>query len=128
MNPAIKAALFSALLLPGWGQIYLKKYKRGIMIILPVTAGILSICWAIVQVAITIIKAAPFKKGAVDFNIVINLTISSVKALDLYYLLFIFLLITFFWAFSIIDAYILGKKAMSATNTSAHQQSTYHPA
>ena len=50
MNPAIKAALFSALLFPGWGQIYLKKYKKGILIIIPITAGVLSILWAIVQV------------------------------------------------------------------------------
>jgi TM2 domain-containing membrane protein YozV len=111
MNPATKAALFSALLFPGWGQIYLKKYKRGILIILPVAVGMLSITWAIVQVAITVLKAAPFKKGKVDFNAIVNLTISSVKALDFYYFLFIFLLIIFFWVFSIIDAYLLGKKA-----------------
>lgn len=114
MNPAIKAALFSALLFPGWGQIYLKKYKRGIMIILPVAAGMLSITWAIVQVAITVLKAAPLKKGTVDFSAVVNLTINSIKALDFYYLLFIFLLIFFFWVYSIIDAYLLGKKEIQS--------------
>ena len=117
MNPAIKAALFSALLFPGWGQIYLKKYKRGILIILPVVAGILFLTWAIVQVAVTVLKAAPLKKETVDFSAVVNLTSSSIKALDFYYFLFIFLLIFFFWVFSIVDAYLLGKKEIQSTVT-----------
>jgi TM2 domain-containing membrane protein YozV len=123
MNPAIKAALFSALLFPGWGQIYLKKYKRGILIMLPVVAGIVFLTWAIVQVAITVIKAAPFKKGTVDFSAVVNLTVSSIKALNFYYLLLSFLLIIFFWVFSIIDSYLLGKKASIKVTTGADQQS-----
>jgi TM2 domain-containing membrane protein YozV len=128
MNPAIKAALFSALLFPGWGQIYLKKYKRGILIMLPVIAGIVSITWAIVGVAFSVIKAAPMKKGEVDFSAVVNLTNSSIKALDSYYFSFIILLIIFFWVFSTIDAYLLGKKEMSVSNTSADQQSVSPPA
>ena len=127
MNPAIKAALFSALLFPGWGQIYLKKYKRGIMIILPVAAGLLCITWAILQVAINVIKAAPFKKGTVDFSAVVNLTINSIKALDFYFFLVVFLLITFLWIFSIIDAYLLGKKASMKATTGVDQQSVSPP-
>jgi hypothetical protein len=127
MNPATKAALFSALLFPGWGQIYLKKYKRGIMIILPVAAGFLSITWAIVQVAITVIKAAPLKKGTVDLSAVVNLTISSIKALDSYYFLFIFLLIFFFWVYSIIDAYLLGEKLSIKATTAVDQESVSPP-
>ena len=123
MTPAIKAALFSALLFPGWGQIYLKKYKRGILMILPVAAGMLCITWAIVQVAITVIKTAPFKTGTVDFSAVVNLTISSIKALDCFYFLLIFLLIFFFWVYSIIDAYLLGKKVSIKATTGADQQS-----
>jgi len=128
MNLGTKAALFSALLFPGWGQIYLKKYKRGILIILPVAAGMLSITWAIVQVAITVLKAVPIKKESVDLGAVVNLTVNSIKALDFYYFLFIFLLIIFFWVFSIIDAYLLGKKEMSVSNTSVDQQSANPPA
>ena len=111
MNPAIKAALFSALLFPGWGQIYLKKYKRGILIIIPVLAGIILLTWSIVRTAYSVLKATPLKKGTVDFSAIVNLTINSIKALDFNYLLFSFLLIIFFWVFSIIDAYLLGKKA-----------------
>jgi TM2 domain-containing membrane protein YozV len=115
LNPEIKAALFSALLFPGWGQIYLKKYKRGILIIIPVAIGIVLLTWEIVQIAYTVLKAAPLKKETVDFSAVLNLTSSSIKALDFYYLLFSFLLIIFFWVFSIIDAYLLGKKEIKST-------------
>ena len=65
MNIAMKAALFNALLFPGWGEIYLKKYKRGILIIIATAAGILSILWSIIQTTIKILRFAPFKKGTV---------------------------------------------------------------
>ncbi len=84
---------------------------------LPVVAGIIFITWSIVQVAVTVLKAAPLKKETVDFSAVVNLTSSSIKALDFYYFLFIFLLIFFFWVFSIIDAYLLGKKEIQSTVT-----------
>jgi hypothetical protein len=40
MNLAIKGALYNALIFPGWGQIYLKNYKKGIFIIIAIVAGI----------------------------------------------------------------------------------------
>jgi hypothetical protein len=110
METENKAALLSALLFPGWGQIYLKKYKRGIVIILPILAGMLSICWGVVQVAIGILKAAPFKKGTVNTSAVIKLSMDSVKALDSIYFSLILLFIVLLWIFSIVDAYLLAKK------------------
>ena len=114
MNLATKAALYNALLFPGWGHFYLKKYKRGLIFILPVMAGMLSICWAITQVAFNILKSNPFNKGPVDINAVIQLSMDSTKAIYeqgvatpcsiLLVLLFIILL----WIISIIDAYQLG--------------------
>lgn len=110
MNSATKAALFNALLFPGWGHFYLKKYKRGMMFILPVAVGMLSICWAAVQVALKFLKANPFKKGTVDMPAIIRLAIDSTKAIDLHYFSMILLFMLLLWIFSIIDAYQLGKK------------------
>jgi TM2 domain-containing membrane protein YozV len=121
METATKAALFSALLFPGWGQIYLKRYKRGIAIILPTLAGMLSICWGVVQVAISILKAAPFKKGTVDMSAVVKLSLDSVKALDSIYFSLILLFIVLLWIFSIVDAYHLGKKQMPEITISVNQ-------
>ena len=68
MDKATKAALFSALLFPGWGQFYLKRYKRGLFFIVPVLIGTLALAWSIIQVSAKIIKATPFKKGTVQLD------------------------------------------------------------
>jgi TM2 domain-containing membrane protein YozV len=114
--------LLSALLFPGWGQLYLKKYKRGLAFLLPVAAGIICICWSLMQVAINTIKAAPLKKGSVDLNTVLKLTNDSLKTLDSTTLSLIMLIIIGLWIFSTVDAYFLGKKEMSkATSIDARQ-------
>lgn len=119
MNLAIKAALFNALLFPGWGQIYLKKYKKGSAIIIAVIAGVLSILWSVVQATVNILNIAPFKKSTVTLSAIIKLTIDSLKSLNLFYLYLILLFMLLLWIFSIIDAYLLGKKEM-AVITSNH--------
>jgi TM2 domain-containing membrane protein YozV len=121
MNIATKAVLFNALLFPGWGQFYLKKYKKGILIIIATIAGVSSVLWSVVQTTINILKIAPFKKGIFTFSAVVNLAIDSIKALNLFYLYFILFFMILLWIFSIIDAYQIGKKEMakySATNES----------
>jgi hypothetical protein len=127
MNSATRAALYNALLFPGWGHLYLKKYKRGMMFILPVAAGMLSICWAVVQVATNILRAHPFKKGTVDITAVISLSLDATKAIDLNYFSLILLFMVLLWIISIIDAYQLGKKQMQDTTTSVDQQSVSPP-
>ena len=124
MDKATKAALFSALLFPGWGQFYLKRYKRGLVFIMPVLIGTLALVWAIVQVGITIIKAAPFKKETVQLANVIQVTVDALKTIDFSYFLFILFLIAALWVLSTIDAYLLGKKMMTSPTTDVRQEST----
>jgi TM2 domain-containing membrane protein YozV len=128
MNIAVKAALFSGLLFPGWGQFYLKKYKRGLAFLLPVLAGIVYICWSLMVVAISTIKAAPPQKGSADINTVLTLTDDSLRTMDSSTSSLIMYIIIGLCIYSIIDAYIVGKKMMSEITTSADQQSTYPPA
>ena len=118
MNLATKAALFNTLLFPGWGQIYLNKYKKGISMIIATIAGVLSILWSVIQTTINILKIAPFKKGTVTFIAVVQLAINAIKALNLSYLFLILLSMILLWIFSIIDAYMLGKKEMARTSVS----------
>jgi TM2 domain-containing membrane protein YozV len=115
MNIATKAVLYNALLFPGWGQLYLKKYKTGILIIFAIIAGVLSILWSIIQTTIAILKIAPLKKGTVTFFAVVKLSIDAIKALNLFYLYLILFFMILLWIFSIIDAYISGKKEMVST-------------
>jgi hypothetical protein len=113
MNLATKAALFNALLFPGWGEIYLKKYSRGIIIITAVMAGILSILWSILQATTNILRIAPFKKGTVTLITVIQLAIDAIRSLNLYYFFSILFPLILLWIISIIDAYHLGKQEMA---------------
>jgi len=107
----------SALLFPGWGQLYLKKYKRGLAFLLPVAAGTLAIVWAVVKVALAVLKATPFKKGSVHFSEIIILVVNSVKSLDLFYLILIIIFMILLWIFSTVDAYFLGKKEIQMPTT-----------
>jgi len=112
MNLAVRAALYNALLFPGWGHFYLKKYKRGLVFLLPVLAGMLAICWAVFQIAVQIVQAAPLKKGAVDIAAIVKLALQSARAIDLGYFSLLALFIVLLWAAAIIDAYLIGKKRM----------------
>jgi TM2 domain-containing membrane protein YozV len=123
MNLAIKGALLNAILFPGWGQIYLRNYKKGILIIIASLAGIVSILLSVIQTTIDILKISPFKKGTVTFIAIVQLAIDAIKALNLYYLFLILLFMILLWIFSIIDAYIIGKKEMAKINTFSDQQS-----
>jgi TM2 domain-containing membrane protein YozV len=113
MNKAIKAALFNALLFPGWGQIYLKQYKKGILIISVVMAGTLSILWSVIQTTRDILKITPFKKGTVTFEAVVKLAIKSLTELNPDYILPLLLFMVLLWIFSIIDSYQSGKKLIN---------------
>jgi TM2 domain-containing membrane protein YozV len=124
MNLATKAALYNALLFPGWGQIYLKRYKKGIAIIITVIAGTLSIFWSIIQTAISSLRIAPFRKGTVTFDAVINFTINSIKETNMYCLLPVLSLIIMLLIFSVIDAYTTGKKEMAKASIAADPEST----
>lgn len=121
MNQATRAALFSALFIPGWGQFYLKYYKRGLVFMTPVLICALAIGWMIIQVAKTIINAAQFKQGKVQISDITNIIIESFQAIDLHSVLLLLLLIVVLWILSIIDAYQLGKKMMMVTTTGGNQ-------
>ena len=94
------------------------------MIIIAITAGVISILWSVAQATINILKIAPIKKGSVTLIAVVQLAIDAVKALNLFYLYLILFFMILLWILSIIDAYQSGKKEMAKVNIAADQQST----
>jgi TM2 domain-containing membrane protein YozV len=116
MNIATKAALLNAFLLPGWGQIYLRNYKKGILIIIASLAGVVSILLSVIQTTTALLKAVPLKKGTITFIAVVQTAIHAIRALNLSYLFLILLSMILLWIFSIIDAYMAGKKEMARTS------------
>ncbi|ESP62679.1 hypothetical protein SMITH_291 [Smithella sp. ME-1] len=118
MKKATKAVLFNALLFPGWGQIYLKQYKKGVLIISAIMAGTLSILWSVIQITRDTLKIAPFKKGTVTFDAVIQLAINSIKSMNCFHLSLILFFMLLLWIFSMIDAYKSGKKLQGVISVS----------
>jgi TM2 domain-containing membrane protein YozV len=117
MDKATKAALYSALLFPGWGQFYLRCYKRGLIFFLPVLMGTIVLAWSVVRAGSAIIQAAPFKKGTVQVADIIRVSADALKAVDLSYLFLMLLLVAALWILSIVDAYQLGKKMVTISTT-----------
>jgi len=113
MNLSTRAALLNALLFPGWGHLYLKKYWRGIFIIIGVLVGLLSIVWSMTQVTLEILKTTPVPKGAVNPAIIMDLTMKTLQSANYSQIRPVTFLIIVLWILSIIDAYQLGKKEMA---------------
>lgn len=122
MDKSTKAALYSALLFPGWGQFYLKCYKRGLVFFLPVLMGSIALAWSVVRAGSAIIQAAPFKKGTVQVADIVRVSADALKAVDLSYLLLMLLLVAALWILSIVDAYQLGKKMVTISTTGGNPQ------
>src|SRR5208283_1067080 len=131
MNKATKAALYNVLLFPGWGQIYLKRYKKGIAIIIAVIAGALSILWSIVQTTTAYLKISPFRKNAVNFDAILKTAVYSIKHTNRFYLILMLSLILLLWISSIADAYTIGKKQQSISpvldNTDSNSDTDISP-
>jgi TM2 domain-containing membrane protein YozV len=120
MDQAKKAALFNALLFPGCGQFYLKRYGRGLAFLLPVLAGTLFLAWRVISVGLSLIKASPFKKGTVQFANILQVTLDALRNIDYFSFLLLALPIVLLWILSIADAYALGKKIFT---TDGHPES-----
>ncbi|MDD3249759.1 MAG: hypothetical protein PHF23_05245 [Smithellaceae bacterium] len=124
MNQATRAALFSFLLFPGSGQIYLKRYMRGMAFLAPAAAATLALAWMIFQVVLVIVREA--LSGAPGMDGVLSGMGNGLRAINISLALWLLILIFFLWVFSAIDAYRLGKK-ITASTTSANRQSASGP-
>jgi hypothetical protein len=108
MNIAVKAALLSGFVFPGLGQIYLKQYWRGLIMIILVMLGLIIIVGMATFSAFESLKAIQMEGGTVDMNTISNLAATYSTLNDIYYKI-IFLLIACCWLFSIVDAFRIGK-------------------
>ena len=114
MKISYKAALLSAFVFPGAGQLYLKKYWRGLAIILFVFAGLAYIIRLAAIAALSVLDDAVVKlqNGTTDLHEISGVVGSKMSATGSYHDV-VFYLIVCFWIFAIIDAYIIGKEKES---------------
>jgi len=109
MTQATRAALFSALLFPGAGQILLRHYGRGALLIAATLAGILAFSAAAAKAALPALEAVSAAGGVVDPVLLAKIAsegTASAVSTHAGWLLWILAV----WAFSVADAYRLGKR------------------
>ncbi|HEX7534284.1 MAG TPA: hypothetical protein VF343_03430 [Syntrophales bacterium] len=111
MKSAVKAAFLSGVVFPGLGQIYLKRYKRGLTMMILVLVAFGIIVRTVVVSALESLKAIESGGGIADMETVSNLArVDSVHSgIDLKLIL---LFVLCCWLFSVVDAYKIGKKGL----------------
>ena len=117
MNNSLKGALLSGLLFPGLGQIVLKHYKRGAVLILTVFAGLTVFVVQAIQYARAVLEKLESEGGIIDMSAISKAATEASTASGSTILNLVLWLLILCWIIAIIDAYIIGKK-MDADATS----------
>ncbi len=110
MKISTKAALLSGLIFPGTGQIHLKRFRRGITIMILAFSGIGAIIWMSTVRALAVLEQIQNQLNQVDMATISNVALASSTDHTSIYYKPVLLFIVCCWLFSIIDAYRIGKK------------------
>ncbi len=110
MKNSIKGAFWSGLIFPGLGQVVLKHYKRGAVIMLLVLVSMSVIVVKAVYSALAILENIETEVGAISMSSISNAatqasTISGSLTFNL-----VLLLTILCWIFAVVDAYRIGKE------------------
>ncbi len=117
MKISTKAALLSGLIFPGTGQIHLKRFLRGITIMVFTFSGIGVIVWMATVRALAMLEEIQNQLNQVDMATISNVALASSADHPSIYYKPILLFIVCCWLFSIIDAYRIGKKRERSEKT-----------
>jgi TM2 domain-containing membrane protein YozV len=111
MKVSYKAALLSTFVFPGVGQLYLKRYWRGLVIMFFVFTGLGYMIWSATVSALNRLDDAMVKVqgGTTNLQELSDIIGSKMLTTDPYHDA-VFYVIVCFWIFAIIDAYRIGKQ------------------
>ncbi|MFH1976559.1 MAG: DUF5683 domain-containing protein [Pseudomonadota bacterium] len=111
MKISSKAALLSTFVFPGVGQLYLKKYLRGLVIMFLSCIGLGYIIWSSAGSAINHLDDVMVKMqgGTMNLQELSDIVRSKLLTTDSHNN-FVFYFIVCIWIFAIIDAYRIGKQ------------------
>jgi len=110
MSNSLKAALLSGLVFPGIGQVVLKRYRRGVVLMLIVLACLFIVVAKAVQQALSILKQIELAGGTINVDAILNVATQSSTNSDSIVFNSILLLIIVCWILGVVDAYRIGKK------------------
>ena len=110
MNQSVKAALLSALVFPGVGQIVNGHIKRGWTFVAAVAVLLVLIISKLMQQALLVLEEMQKKGVTVDINEISKVSAEVVSFSDNMFLNITLLILIMTWLISIVDAYRIGKK------------------
>jgi hypothetical protein len=110
MNNSLKGALLSGLIFPGLGQVALKHYKRGAVIIIAVLVSLSIVVVEAVQYALAILEKIQPEGGAISLSTIADAATQASNTSGSLTSNLALLLVIFLWVIGAIDAYRIGKK------------------
>ena len=125
MRNALKGALWSGVIFPGLGQVILKHYTRGIVLMLMVSASLVVIVLKAVQHALAIVEKIESEGVVIDIQTITEAATRASSTSDSLIYNLGSLLIVFCWIFGIVDAYRIGKKKDLEGNESSLQTESH---
>ena len=109
MNNSLKGAFWSGLIFPGLGQVVLKHYKRGAVIMLMFLVSMSVVVVKAGHSALAILEKLESEGGAISMSTISNAaTQASTTSGSLTFKL-VLLLTILCWTFGVVDAYRIGK-------------------
>jgi len=117
MKTSTKAILLSAFIIPGLGQLYLRRYRQGLVLMIVAVAGLAYIIWRATVAALDQVDRV-MQSGSIDVKELTNIATSKSagsSALDT----IILLVIICCWVIGIVDAYISGRRKNIKESTAA---------
>ncbi|MGD8630091.1 MAG: hypothetical protein PVH38_06305 [Gammaproteobacteria bacterium] len=110
MNNALKGALLSGLVFPGLGQLVLRQYRRGLVIMLAVLISLAVIVIKAVQYAQVILENIELQGDVIDMTAISNAATRESLQSGSVTLNLLMLFIIVCWIAGTVDAYIIGRK------------------
>ncbi len=109
MKNSLKGAFWSGLIFPGLGQIILKHYKRGAVIMITVLVCMSVFIVKTVKHALDILEKIQSQGGAISMSTISNaVTQASTTSGNLTFNI-VLLLVILCWIIGVVDAYRIGK-------------------
>ena len=110
MNNSLKGALLSGLVYPGLGQVMLKYYKRGAVLMIAITATLLAVLIKAVRQAFTILEKIESESGEIDMSTISSAATQAFTSSDSLTFKLLLWLVIFCWVIGVVDAYRIGRK------------------
>jgi hypothetical protein len=110
MSNALKGALLSGLVFPGFGQVILKHYKRGVVLMLTALASLSVVVVKAAQRALAVLDQIKSEGGVINMSTISKVADQASTTSDSRMINLVLLFIVLCWIIGIVDAYRVGKK------------------